>query len=228
MIDNAAWRIQHALAYPFNPPDRGYLYTGGEMHDLAGADYSDRIPVIASGSNGSLSRLREKYGTDHTVPVTRVRLSGLVPAYAARITSYGSVPATLAPLVDAASITHCTWLTAEQLEIMHLTESVGVGYAYCAVNPDICAPLEGPHPGGSTAYISMAGFLPDNEQAPMPLDSHDQIGAQAKVREWTGSALGQDEFVASNILNGEHRKSCNDQLATIGIAVRHASLTRLL
>lgn len=228
MIDNAAWRIQHALAYPFNPPDRGYLYAAGEMHDLTGVDYNDRVPVIASGSNGSLSRLREKFGTGQTVPVTRVRLSGLIPAYAARITSYGSVPATLAPLAKGSSVTHCTWLTTEQLEIMHLTESVGVGYAYYAVNPDICNPLEGPHPDGATAYISLAGFLPDNEQLPMSLGSHDQVEAQAKVRELAGSALEQDEFVASNILNDTHRKSCNDQLATIGVTVRHAALTRLL
>lgn len=228
MIDNAAWRIQHALAYPFDPPDQGYLYAGGKMRDLAEADYSDRVPVIASGSNGSPARLREKYGTDHVVPVTRVRLSGLIPAYAARITSYGSVPATLAPLENTSSVTHCTWLTAEQLEIMHLTESVGVGYAYCAVNPALCMPMEGPPLDGATAYISLAGFLPDREQLPMSLESHDQAKAQAKVRELAESALEQNEFVASNILNEEHRKSCNDRLATIGITVRHAALTRLL
>lgn len=228
MIDNAAWRIQHALAYPFDPPDCSYLFSAGEMQGLAGADFQHRVPVLASGSNGSPARLREKFGTEGVIPVTRVRLHGLITAYAARITSYGSVPATLAAAPRATTIVHCTWLTGDQLEIMHQSESIGVGYAFSAVDPGICQAIDGPHPTDAAAYISLSGFLPDGNGKPVSLELHDQSAAQAIVRSLIDHDDGQDSFIASNILNPDHRARVNRQLAPHGVPIKHASLTRLV
>jgi hypothetical protein len=62
--------------------------------------------------------------------VTRARLRDVAVVYAAHVTSYGALPATLHPCPGAEVELFVTWLTAPQLERMHASEGVGQRYDY--------------------------------------------------------------------------------------------------
>ena len=63
--NDLARRVAHGLSYPFNPPGKSYLFRDGRMQPLGSFDIADRVPVVASGSNGSPQRLAEKYGDQY-------------------------------------------------------------------------------------------------------------------------------------------------------------------
>ena len=83
-----------------------------------------RVPVVASGSNASPARLKAKFGEEHTIPVTRAELRHFAVVFAGHFTAYGAIPATLQPHRGAITSVWITWLTAEQLTIMHHSEGV--------------------------------------------------------------------------------------------------------
>ncbi|MEZ5934454.1 MAG: hypothetical protein R3F54_21430 [Alphaproteobacteria bacterium] len=117
-------RILHAESYPFARPACSYLFEDGAMSPLPKGAAEGRIPVIASGSNASPARLLAKFGLDHSIPVTRAELSDFAVVFAGHFTAYGAIPATLAPHPGARAHVWITWLTAEQLTIMHRSEGV--------------------------------------------------------------------------------------------------------
>ncbi|PJK31606.1 hypothetical protein [Minwuia thermotolerans] len=220
-------RIDHALRYPFDPPGRSYLFRDGRMEEIERFEAEGRVPVVASGSNGSPLRLREKYGDAGEIPVSFGTIRDLVPVFAARITSYGSVPATLAVLEGERAGVHVTWLTEGQLEIMHETESVGRGYAYCRLDGfelDL-----GPHgrPESAFAYIALHGaFAPDGRA--LPLHQVSQHEAQAHAARLAAHAGELHEFVGRNLADLEHRGRANDALGRFGLPVAHPRIVRLI
>lgn len=130
MRDLAA-RIRLAEAYPYERPRRSYLFVDGGVRPLHEPPSSERVPVIAAGSNAAPERLAAKFtGWSAEVPVTRAILHDHAVVYAAHFASYGAVPATLHPAPGARSEVFVTWLTAAQLVHMHTTEGVGVRYDY--------------------------------------------------------------------------------------------------
>lgn len=225
--DDLARRIAHGLSYPFNPPGHSYLFRDGAMHELAMFDSSGRVPVVASGSNGSPQRLAEKYGDSAEIPVTFGTIRDLVPVFAARITGYGSIPATLAVIPGATAGVHVTWLTEEQLEIMHGTESVGVGYAYVRMTGfDLDL---GPHgrPGEAFAYLSIQGsFVPDGKL--MPLADVGQDEAQRHAMRCTGFEGTLDDFVARHIQDVHFRRALDGQLGDFAEPIGHPQIERLI
>lgn len=130
-------RIAWAKAYPFDPPDHGYVFRDGQVEPITdesdiSQDLEGRVPVIAVGSNRGPRQLERKFGTAATVPVTRIEIDEADVVYSASIAPYGSVPATLYPSPGTTVHLHVTWLDAPQLEIMHATEGLGAvgGYKY--------------------------------------------------------------------------------------------------
>ncbi len=119
--------LTRAFGYPYPVPDTpDYLFTNGQTKTL-GQDFSpgDRVPVLAIGSNRSPQQLLRKYGDTHDIPVTEIVLSNVDVGYCAYLTHYGSVPATLMHAPGTQATLKITWLTGEQLQLMHNTESVG-------------------------------------------------------------------------------------------------------
>jgi len=106
-----AFVFRHGLAQPFQP-------------DLTAA----RTPVLAIGSNGAPQRLARKFGADAVVPVLPARLRGYAVVYAAAVTSYGSVPATLMEAPGATALVALTFLDDRQLDVMNTTEQLGRNY----------------------------------------------------------------------------------------------------
>ncbi len=126
-------RLALAKGYPFAAPAESFVFVAGEVRPIEEADFSDRRPVLAHGSNRAPAQLARKFGhlseEDGAVPVTRAWLREYDVVYAAHITRYGAVSSTLqhAPGCEAALAVN--WLTEVQLQRMHETEGVG-GYAY--------------------------------------------------------------------------------------------------
>jgi len=153
-------RIGIAEGYPFKRPPGSYLFADGAMRRLDAVAPGERTPVIAGGSTAAPKRLAAKFaGMAATIPVTRARLRGFVVVYAAHLTSYGSLPATLHPHPNAETEVFVTWLTAVQLEQMHASEGVGQRYDYVELagldlRDDYVRDL-----GGAGTYVARNGAL---------------------------------------------------------------------
>lgn len=219
-------RIAHALRYPFDPPHRAYHFRAGRMQAPEAFDPAARHAVVASGSNGAPDRLREKFGNTGDVPVTYGIIHDLVPVFAARITSYGSVPATLAVVPGAQAGVHVTWLTDEQLAIMHTTESIGVGYAYCRLDDFRFDPVGHHPPAPLHAYISMHGALVAAGGF-LPLANVAQAEAQRHVMARMNFAGEVDAFVSRNLSDSTYRDMANSAAAAIGSTLADPRLVRI-
>lgn len=121
-----AERIRHALAYPFARPACSYLFADGRMQPLPKRNATlERVPVVASGSNAAPDRLVAKFGADSdAIPVMRAVLHDFAVVFAGHFTRYGAIPATLTPSSGARTQVWITWLTPEQLTVMHRSEGV--------------------------------------------------------------------------------------------------------
>ena len=119
-----AARILHAQSYPFARPACSFLFEDGIMRPLPEDACLGRTPVIAAGSNASPARLAAKFGVDTSIPVERAWLDGFAVVFAGHFTAYGAIPATLCPHPGARGTVWITWLTTEQLSIMHRSEGV--------------------------------------------------------------------------------------------------------
>jgi len=222
-----ARRVAHGLSYPFNPPGQSYLFRGGRMQPLGSFDTAGRVPVVASGSNGSPQRLAEKYGDDAEIPVTFGTIRDLVPVFAARVTSYGSIPATLAVIPGATAGVHVTWLTEPQLEIMHGTESVGIGYAYVRMRDfDLDLGRHG-KPEEAYAYLSIQGsFVPEDRL--MPLADVSQREAQTHAMRCTAFEGPLEDFVARHLQDAAYRRDVDAQLGRFAAPIGHPQIERLI
>lgn len=219
-------RIAHALRYPFDPPHRAYHFRAGQMQAPEAFDPARRHAVVASGSNGAPDRLREKFGDTGDVPVTYGIIHDLVPVFAARITSYGSVPATLAVIPGAQAGVHVTWLTDEQLTTMHVTESIGVGYAYCRLDGFGFDPVGRHPPAPLHAYISMHGALVTKGEF-LPLANVAQVQAQRHVMEHMDFRGEVDDFICRNLSDSAHRDASNSAAAAVGSTLADPRLVRI-
>ncbi len=223
-------RVAHALRYPFDPPHRAYHFTVGQMQDAQPFDHAGRHAVVASGSNGAPDRLREKFGatSGHSgdIPVTYGVIRDLVPVFAARITSYGSVPATLAVVPGATAGVHVTWLTDDQLAIMHASESIGIGYAYCRLDGFGFAPSGHHPPAPLHAYVSMHGALMSAGRF-LPLSEVAQVEAQRHVMAHMNFTGTVGDFVKRNLSDDTHRDRANRAAAAIGSTLADPRLVRI-
>lgn len=164
-----ALRILHAENYPFARPACSYLFDGGVMRPLPERATDGRIPVIASGSNASPERLRAKFGLDHRIAVTRATLRHFAVVFAGHFTAYGAVPATLCAHEGAVTDVWITWLTPEQLTMMHRSEGV-IGcreavqrYDYVELAGIDLRPERLDAVAAAGAYLSRRMFAPEGE-----------------------------------------------------------------
>ena len=120
--------LARAKTYPYPRPDRSFLFGkdgNGPLDDVVAAT-AGRIPVIAAGSNAAPSQLQRKFGDfpGHlAIPVEHVRICGFDSVYAAHLTDYGAVPATLARSAGTVVRLHITWLTETELDRMDASEA---------------------------------------------------------------------------------------------------------
>lgn len=219
-------RILHAESYPFARPACSYLFEDGRMSPLPEGACSGRFPVIASGSNASPARLLAKFGDNHRIPVTRATLEGFAVVFAGHFTAYGAIPATLAPHDGASSSVWITWLTADQLQIMHRSEGVVecreaiqrydfVDLTGIMLRPERMQPVE-----RAGAYLSRRMLAP--EGAPIRFAETAIAGSKLSARSHR-STLG---FVASLLQPAEPFHAFMEHVFS-GVAARQALFERL-
>lgn len=126
--------IERAIQYPYEIPRRSYIFdadAGDALPYRSAVDDVTRTAVLAIGSNAAPEQLRRKFPVGHRwgrVPVLLAELRDFDIVYAARVSSYGAIPATLAPSPGTVATLHVTLLTGAQLERMDSTESVPAAY----------------------------------------------------------------------------------------------------
>ena len=197
----------------------------GALGDLMGMLYPDaraghgewleeRVVVLAHGSNSAPERLLQKFpgGEDvpEIVPVLRARIDEWSVVYAAALSGYASVPATLEPVKGASAEVHVTLLTRRQLEIMNATEDLGVEYNLHRIDSSLLY-LEDLHASSGLevdAYISCHGAM-QMAGSPVALAAVPQTGhgfqaltqpdMQKRLHELAAPELPFDDFVAGNI-----------------------------
>ncbi|MBT3170170.1 MAG: hypothetical protein HOM52_07510 [Rhodospirillaceae bacterium] len=153
MIDGAAElvaaaQVANAMDYPFSRPDHSYLFADGAVLALEspGVEYlddalarkgaatmADRTAVLAYGANAAPARLQRKFeaeGPGAVFPVVKARLFDFDIVHACHYSSYGAVPATLAPSPGTVAEVALTYLDQDQLARMHETELSGRRYVY--------------------------------------------------------------------------------------------------
>ncbi len=113
------------------------------------APLSHRTPVLAYGANAAPERLRRKFAPvgPAVIPVLQARLHGFDVVHAAHISSYGAVPATIAPSPGTVCDIAITWLDDDQLTRMHETEFRRHTYLFgplrnIRIEPDLLPPME--------------------------------------------------------------------------------------
>ena len=172
-------------------------------------DMAARYAVVASGSNGAPERLRQKFGDDNVViPTLRVRVSGFCVIYAAKFTSYGSVPSTLAHTPGAHVWAWVNLLTREQLARMDETETLGRRYNRVRLGADAVTTENGAALAHAEAYVSQHGGLVADDHAvtPVPIGGgvlRHRVLDQSQTQELVKSLLDVsgtiDDFIYENI-----------------------------
>ncbi len=173
---------------------------------------SDLVPILASGSNASPRRLKEKFGAldDAVIPVLYGTVNHLCPVYSAHITRYGSVSATLQWSDGASSNVCCLFLPPALLDTMHRSEFVGRNYGYFRLTNGVFRAEEGLTISSPHAYLSLWGCLL-LEGAPVRLAALHSRGASwtalsqrhvmTRVHRLTGPEQSFDDFILSNIMD---------------------------
>lgn len=221
--------VEKAKRYPFAEEIRSYLFVDGEDRALDDAGHLDgRIPVIASGSNASPARLKEKYGASaNAIPVTRARLDGFARVYSAHFAIYGSIPATLCPLAGFAETVAITWLTEAQAERMHETESIGANYGFYRLTHLQLSPEIGGTVEEAFAYISLPGALHFGD-APTRLEDRSQADMLAHARDLLAPDMAIDAFIAEVIDDERVRQRRKQEIRAYGRPIDIAAGERVL
>ena len=120
--------VDEAEGYPYDLREEAFVFRDGGAQPFQPDLTAGRTPVLAIGSNGAPRRLARKFGEDAVVPVLPARLKDHAVVYAAAVTSYGSVPATLVAAAGATALVSVTFLDDRQLEVMNASEQVGRNY----------------------------------------------------------------------------------------------------
>ncbi len=219
-------RVAHAKAYPFHVPGHSFVYRDGAVHPMVveETDFGGRVPVIACGSNRSPDQLGRKFGQLDgavTIPVQRAWLEGFDVVYAAHITSYASIAATLQHVPGVSVEVSLTWLTDEQLALMHGTEGRGVSYDYARLD-GLELSLDG---GGALAsafaYVYRNGCLAE-DGGPVALGEVPATGrphramrqpeVQAMVHARLADGGELDTFILENLTDAELRRAREERL----------------
>ncbi|SMF39481.1 hypothetical protein SAMN06265365_102322 [Tistlia consotensis] len=159
--EGAAERLALALDYPYDAPERSYLFASGAEQPIEAADYRGRRPVLAHGSNRAPAQLLRKFGAATEIPVTYAWLRGYDVVYAAHVTRYGAVSSTLQRAPGCRVRVALTWLDEAQLVRMHETEGAA-SYPFGSLERVALEPEAGPGAERLACYVNAYGSLADD------------------------------------------------------------------
>ncbi len=98
-------------------------------------------PVVASGSNASPVQLARKFSgrSQHAFVSIHCEFRGFIPVYSSHFAHFGAIAATLTEYPGAKSGLVMSFLPEAELELMHMTESLGVHYDFRTMPPGALA-----------------------------------------------------------------------------------------
>jgi hypothetical protein len=151
--------VVRALSYPYTAPEHDYVFAAGvarRVERLADADRDGRVPVLAVGSNRAPDQLARKFADmpEAVIAVERCWLAGFDVVFAAHISGYGAIAASLLDSPGTQCQVSITWLPPALMERMHATEGIGVHYDYARLEGIALAPL-----AGGAARSSVYGYF---------------------------------------------------------------------
>ena len=149
--------FEKAISYPYKAPTTSFTFKNGKFYQGIHISLKDRVPIISIGSNRSPYQLKNKFGVKENLCVTPAKLYNSVIVYAASMSAYGSIPATQWPCEGSVSDLNLLWLNQDQLQIMHLSEGLGIAYNYVELDNDTVILQEEDYSGPIFGYISMRG-----------------------------------------------------------------------
>ncbi len=165
----------------------------------------ERYPVLSIGSNACPAQLRHKMeglGVSSTIPMVKVRSTGIGVGVSAYVSPLGYVSASPFHTPGRTRDLFVTWLDAAQLEIVDGSEGVFTpGGEYDRVFlPGDDFPVElpsGERLGGVYAYVHRYGVIHDGTGAPRTHPGErqlltDLLSESRRLREWFGDT--PDEF----------------------------------
>lgn len=198
-----------------------------------------RLPVLASGSNASPTRLKEKFSlnSDQTlIPVIKYQISDLVPVFSAKFASYGSITATLQYAPETQSKMFVTYLTEPQLTRMHETEAIGDEYHFARMDKiTICHEGGNPLTESIYAYLSIKGvfqvenlqFTLSGSETSAPAERFVTRSQEQMLRlalKLLESNKNLDVFIYENIFNKSIRRRRNDLLQAYSTSFDNKSI----
>ena len=149
--------FEKAISYPYKAPTTSFTFKNGKFYQGIHISLKDRVPIISIGSNRSPYQLKNKFGVKENLCVTPAKLYNSVIVYAASMSAYGSIPATQWPCEGSVSDLNLLWLNHDQLQIMHLSEGLGIAYHYVELDKNTVTIQEDDYSGPIFGYISTRG-----------------------------------------------------------------------
>lgn len=122
----AEWSVKYDNEGPLRALRTNECTVGRALHNANAVPMTERLPVLAVGSNASPGQLAYKYARslhDNVIPVTCVTVTGITVAHSAHVSVPGYIP--YAPVLSTRGCTtklHALWLDAEQIRCMDMTE----------------------------------------------------------------------------------------------------------
>ena len=161
--------FDRALNYPYFAPNYSFSFYKGEFIKGICDDLNNRIPILSVGSNRSPYQLKRKFSLNQDICVTPATLYDSDVVFAASLSSYGSMPATQWPSKGTEVNLNVLWLNEEQLEIMHLSEALGVAYNFVKLKLGTVKMKDFKYTKQIYGYISIAGVFSFGENKPKRL-----------------------------------------------------------
>ena len=123
--------LARALLYPYPAPTGDFYMQDGSLFLVPEGIRADKLrgrrPVLGVGSNRAPLQLRRKFRKDF-VPVTAAILHGADVVFAAHLSSYCAVAATVVASPGTRVTLNIAWLDSDQFMIMNDTEDLGGVY----------------------------------------------------------------------------------------------------
>ena len=161
--------FDRAINYPYFAPNYSFSFYKGEFIRGIFNDLTNRIPILSVGSNRSPYQLKRKFSLDQDICVTPATLYDSDIVYAASVSAYGSMPATQWPCEGAKVDLNVLWLNESQLDIMHLSEALGVAYNFVKLKLGTVKIKEFEWQKEIYGYVSIPGAFSFNENKPKRL-----------------------------------------------------------
>jgi hypothetical protein len=190
--------LARALRYPYEVPERSYLFRDGVAVELPDElDLDGRGPLLAYGANAAPEALARKLADlpQAELPVLQAEIEDFDVVYSAHVSPYGAVPATLLESPGTRAPAFLLHPTAEQRELLTASEPnydlIDLDGIRAYRSKHGCLSIDG-SPLALTAVRSVGRSLPELDE-PAVLE---------RVRMQLAPELSLEQFIHSAIQRG--------------------------